>query len=133
MFLRVLVNISDQRLEMRLAFNPYAPKRALKQRPAASVHFVESPGISVEQVRKSLAGHFRKRLILDPHQEMKMVPQQTISVSLRYRHDMPGVKLEKIMVILLLEKDILTVVAAAVDMLKRTRDQGHRVHFNIQT
>ena len=82
MFLGVLVNIGDQNPKMCVIFNPYATKRALKQRTSALVHLVEGTGIGIEQVGKYLTGRFGKWSVFDTNQKVEVVSQQAVGIGL---------------------------------------------------
>ena len=57
-----------------------------------------------------------------------MIPQQTVSVRIGCWLNVPGIELEEIVIVVILNKDILTIVAAIVDMIVLTELQGFVGH-----
>ena len=57
----------------------------------------------------------------DPNQEVKVIAKQAIGKCICNRVDIPGVKLQKIAVVLLFNKNIFSVVAPIVNMVKVSR------------
>jgi len=97
-----------------------ATKGALKQAACALVGVVDSLGVGVEKVGERLA--WILRTLLDAYQQVKMIAHQTVGKRIGYGLDMISIELHKIGVVARFAKQVLTVVAAVIDMVITARE-----------
>ncbi len=117
MFLWILVNVSYQLNKISIGGDFNAAEGVLEETSSASVGFVNCLGVGVEKIAELLTGIFTdpkgfknpSGLLLffqrlNSHQEVKMIPQQTISECIGYRLNVVGVELQEVRIIALSKK-----------------------------
>lgn len=142
-FLRVTMNVIEESEEVPVGLNLDAPKSFLKQTAGTVVGFVDSFGIAVEQVAKSLGDLLGGEELrheagacgatvsqperdcpgFDANQQVKMIPHKAISEGVGNRVDVFGIELHEVEVVALFPKNIPAIISTGVNVISVAGDE----------
>lgn len=128
-FLRVVMNVMNEGHKIAVRRDQQAAKMMLKQTAGAPVGFVDGFGVGVQPIVKGVAHgaaiEVETDAVSNPHQQMKVVPQQAVGKCFGHRGNVFGVEFQKIGIVALFDKEVGSVDPAIIDMIVLTRFKGN--------
>ena len=122
-FAWIAVDIAEQHSKISDRLDRYSVEVVLEERASAAVCFIDRFGVRGKEIVERFGdrGSRRDGVGLDPHQNVKMIPQQAVRKGLGDRGDVRGIQGEEVDVIPFFEKDVLAINAAVEYMIIAAR------------